>query len=229
MRKAIKVYICALWAINILIHLSCNRKIEYEFPDLDLYPIIQGKYRIYQVIDTTYTTQGSVAKFYYKKELTDSNEVDLKNRVISRLNIYRGHSLDSLTFSELWTQYKDASWAERIEGNTKYLVLKFPVRKNDSWNGNEFNNLGKENFMYLNIDTSVVINGVTYHNCVYVQQRWNNSSLLTEINTYEIYAKGIGKIKRYDSFKKYNLNPNGTRSLTTDSYFYEETLLEHNY
>lgn len=212
-----------------LLHLGCNRKIEYEFPDLNLYPIIQGKYRIYQVIDTTYTTQGSVPKFYYKKELTDSNEVDLKNRTISRLNILRGNSLDSLTFSELWTQYKDNAWAERIEGNTKYLVLKFPTRLNDSWNGNEFNNLGKENFVYLNIDTTVVVNGVTYPNCVYIQQRKNTTSLLTEINTYEIYAKGIGKIKRYDSFKKYNLNPNGTRSLTTDSYFYEETLLEHNY
>lgn len=215
--------------IILLLSVGCNRKIENEFPDLNLYPIIQGKYRIYQVIDTTYTTQGSVPKFYYKKEQTDSNEMDLKNRVISRLNIFRGNSLDSLTFSELWTQYKDASWAERIEGNTKILVLKFPVKKNHTWNGNEFNNMGKENFTYLNIDTTVVINGVTYPNCVFVQHRFNNNSLLTEINTYEIYAKGIGKIKRYDSFKKYNLNANGTRSLTTDSYFYEETLLEHNY
>jgi len=175
--------------------LACNRKIEYEFPDLNLYPIQKGKYRIYQVIDTTYTTQGSIPKFYYKKEETDSNETDLKNRTISRLNIYKGNHLDSLTFSELWTQYKDANWAERIEGNTKYLVL----------------------------------NNITYPHCVYVQQRLNNTSLLNEINTYEIYAPGIGKIKRYDNYKKYNLNPNGTRSLTTDSYFYEETLLEHNY
>jgi hypothetical protein len=209
--------------------LACNRKIEYEFPDLNLYPIQKGKYRIYQVIDTTYTTQGSIPKFYYKKEETDSNETDLKNRTISRLNIYKGNHLDSLTFSELWTQYKDAKWAERIEGNTKYLVLKFPVKLNDSWNGNEFNNNGIENFVYLNIDTTVTINNITYPHCVYVQQRLNNTSLLNEINTYEIYAPGIGKIKRYDNYKKYNLNPNGTRSLTTDSYFYEETLLEHNY
>lgn len=218
-----------IFVIIFILNLGCNRKIEYEFPDWDLYPIIQGKYRIYQVIDTTYTTQGSVPKFYYKKELTDSNEVDLKNRVISRLNIFRGNTLDSLTFSELWTQYRDGSWAERIEGNTKYLVLKFPVKKNVSWNGNEFNNQGNENFIYLNIDTTVVVNGITYPHCVYVQQRLNSNSLLTEIKTYEIYAKGIGKIKRYDNYKKYNLNPNGTRSLTTDSYFYEETLLEHNY
>jgi len=209
--------------------LACNRKIEYEFPDLNLYPIQKGKYRIYQVIDTTYTTQGSIPKFYYKKEETDSNETDLKNRTISRLNIYKGNHLDSLTFSELWTQYKDANWAERIEGNTKYLVLKFPVKLNDSWNGNEFNNSGIENFVYLNIDTTVTINNITYPHCVYVQQRLNNTSLLNEINTYEIYAPGIGKIKRYDNYKKYNLNPNGTRSLTTDSYFYEETLLDHNY
>jgi hypothetical protein len=209
--------------------LACNRKIEYEYPDLNLYPIQKGKYRIYQVIDTTYTTQGSIPKFYYKKEETDSNETDLKNRTISRLNIYKGNHLDSLTFSELWTQYKDANWAERIEGNTKYLVLKFPVKLNDSWNGNEFNNNGIENFVYLNIDTTVTINNITYPHCVYVQQRLNNTSLLNEINTYEIYAPGIGKIKRYDNYKKYNLNPNGTRSLTTDSYFYEETLLEHNY
>lgn len=224
-----KSFLWSLFALVFLLQISCNRKIDYEFPDLNLYPIIQGKYRIYQVVDTTYNTQGSIPKFYYKKELTDSNETDLKNRIISRLNIYLGNSLDSLTFSELWTQYLDGTWAERIEGNTKFLVLKFPVKLNDSWNGNEFNDLGKENFTYLNIDTTVIINGVTYPNCVFVQHRLNNSSLLTEINTYEIYARGIGKIKRYDNYKKYNLNSNGTRTLTTDSYFYEETLLEHNY
>jgi len=213
----------------IFFNIACNRKIEYEFPDLNLYPIIQGKYRIYQVKDTTYTTQGSVYKFYYKKEETDSNELDLKNRTISRLNIFISDSLNNWTFSELWTQYKDANWAERIEGNTKILVLKFPVKLNESWNGNEFNNKGKENFVYANIDTTVTINGVTYPNCVFIQQRLSNASLLSEINTYEIYAKGIGKIKRYDNYKKYNLNPNGTRSLTTESYFYEETLLLHNY
>lgn len=224
-----KLSLWSLFALIFLLSMGCNRKIEHEFPDLNLYPIIQGKYRIYQVVDTTYNTQGSIPKFYYKKELTDSNETDLKNRTISRLNIYLGNSLDSLTFSELWTQYLDGAWAERIEGNTKFLVLKFPVKLNDSWNGNEFNDLGKENFTYLNTDTTVIINGVTYPNCVFVQHRLNNSSLLTEINTYEIYARGIGKIKRYDNYKKYNLNSNGTRTLTTDSYFYEETLLEHNY
>ncbi len=215
--------------VILLLNMGCNRKIDYEFPDLNLYPIEQGKYRIYQVIDTTYTTQGSVPKMYFKKELTDSNETDLKNRIISRLNILKGNSLDSLTFSELWTQYKNGTWAERIEGNTKFLVLKFPVKKNETWNGNEMNNLGAENYTYLNIDTTVTINGITYNNCVFVLQRLNKNSLLSEIETYEIYARGIGKIKRYDNFKKYNINPNGTRSLTTDSYFYEETLLEHNY
>ncbi len=228
MKISLKVQF-SLWIIFCGVHLGCNRKIEYEFPDLNLYPIEQGKYRIYQVVDTTYTTQGAIPKFYYKKELTDTNETDLKNRIISRLNILKGNVLDSLTFYELWTQYRDANWAERIEGNTKFLVLKFPVKQNDMWNGNEMNNLGKEDYTYVNIDTTVIINGKTYPHCVFVQQRLNKNSLLTEVDTYEIYARGIGKIKRYDNYKKYNLNPNGTRTLTTDSYFYEETLLEHNY
>lgn len=224
-----RVLVYGLGLLGTYLLLSCNRNLEYEYPDLNLYPLIQGKFRIYEVKDTTYTTSGAVAKQYYKKELTDSNEVDLNNRPLSRLEIYRGNTLDSLTFSELWTQYVDANWAERIEGNTKYVVLMFPVKQGTTWDGNMFNNNGKENFVYKNLDTTVVVNGVEFKNCVYVQQRLSNSSLLTEINTYEIYARGIGKIKRYDSYKKYNLSPTGDRILTTDSYFYEEVLFMHNY
>jgi len=208
---------------------ACNRKLEYTYPDLNLYPIIDGKERVYQVHETTFTTIDTVFKSFRKKEFTQGIEQDLKNRTISRLEIYVDDSTGNFHFGQLWTQYRDASFAERIEGNTKYLVLKFPVERKNSWNGNEFNDLGSSYYTYRNVDTLIQLNGMTFANCVYVEQRKINNSLLSDVLSYEIYAPHIGKIKKYDQYYKYDLLPNGSRKLSTDSYVYEEILLSHTY
>jgi len=215
--------------VLLIILQSCNRTLEYTNPDLNLYPIVDGKERVYQVDETTFTTIDTVFKTYRKKEFTMGVEQDLKNRTVSKLEIYVDDSTGNFHFDQLWTQFRDASFAERIEGNTKFVVLKFPVELKSSWNGNEFNNNGSQYFTYRNLDTIVTLNGISFANCVYVEQRKVTNSLLSDVLSYEIYAPNIGKIKRYDKYYKYDLLPNGDRKLSTDSYVYEENLLSHTY
>jgi|AACY02.2.fsa_nt_gi hypothetical protein len=109
--------------------------------------------------------------------------------------------------------------------------MRFPLRASFTWNGNALNNLGEEQFRYLSIDSTLTLNGQTYNNCVVVEQRNSGSSLLTDIWTYEIFAPGIGKIKRYDRFLRWEFEQDsgGVRSriLDTDSYIYEENLLSY--
>lgn len=196
--------------------------------DQDLYPIIDSKYRIYEVIDSMYPTTGAVGKKYYKMELTNGQEIDLLNRTVSRLEVYTSDSLDGFAFSELWTQYKNNQFAERIEGNTKYLVLNFPVNSKRKWDGNQYNLRGVEFYKYQTLDTTLTLNGVIFPKSVVVLQAIDTTSIITRRYAWEVYTPGIGKTAKYDQYIKRIIT--GTNvEISSESYFHQETLVSHNY
>ncbi|MCS7075024.1 MAG: hypothetical protein NZ108_11200, partial [Bacteroidia bacterium] len=219
-----------LFVLSLLFLLACNRKLDLIEPK-DYYPIIDGKYRIYAVKDSNYITTGAVSRFYYQKELTNGTELDLMNRTVSKLEIQRSDSLSNFQFFQVWTQYKNREAAERIEGNTKYVVLRFPVFRGKTWDGNQYNNFGVMNYQYLSIDTTVTVGGKTYSNCVWVLRRQSDpDSRQYNFLSYEIYAPGIGKIKQYDRYIEYIIREGRPPQIDSDkSFHHEEELLEHNY
>ena len=161
----------------LFIGIACNRTLDIT-PDHveEVYPLIEGKERVYYVIDTTYSTTSSLgydARTYYKKERTEGTEEDLLGRTVSKLWIYTSpDSTDSLgnnwfywTYDDLWTQFIDERYAERTEGNTRYLVLAIPPVEGTGWNGNLFNQFEEQTYRYLTVDTTVVLNGTTYEHC----------------------------------------------------------------
>lgn len=222
---------------------GCNRTYDPTPEHLDnIYPVQEGKHRIYHVVDTVFETANSSlleANTYFKKEVTEGTETDLLGREVSKLWLYE--SPDTLgtmqqpqfdwTFTELWTQYLGEEFAERIEGNTRYLTMRVPPYPNSTWDGNLYNNLTAQTYQYINIDTTVEVNGTRYENCVFVlQQEYykpvQDSSFAIFIieHAYEIYAPGIGKIVRY--FKDFEMQ-SGT--IEPASRIYQETLVAHNY
>lgn len=208
--------------------MACNRKLEEENLDLNLYPIIDSKYRIYEVVDSMYPTTGVVGRKYYKMELTKGQEQDLLNRTVSRLEVYTSDSLSDFKFAELWTQYKDGQFAERIEGNTKYLVLNFPLNYKRKWDGNQYNLRGQEFYKYATLDTLLTLNGNIFPKSVMVLQALDTNSIITHRRAWEVYAPGIGKVIKYDQFLKRNIV--GTNvEISSESYFHQETLISHNY
>lgn len=218
---------------------ACNRTYD-PVPDYydNIYPVQDGKERIYHVIDTTYETNSAVydASSYYKRETTDGTEEDLLGRNVSKLWLYT--SPDTLnggldydwTFSELWTQYLDKQYAERIEGNQRILVMRIPPYLGSSWNGNLHNNLDVETYTYTNIDSTVTVNGMTFEHCVVVTQipyrkaGLKGSTYYHEEEAYEIYAPGIGKIIRY---RKFYEEQNGVP--VSESHIFHEILVSHNF
>ena len=228
---------------------ACSRTYDPTPDHVDeVFPIVDGKSRFYHVIDTSYASaQGMDARTYYKREMTDGTELDLENRETSKLWIHT--SVDTLgtpeapvyewRYADLWTQYYGEQYAERIEGNTRYLVLKLPPYPNSTWNGNLFNNNDDQTYEYVNLDTTVTLQGKTYEHCVYILQVPFRMPVTVNPgdppppfflieHAYEIYAPGIGKIKRYCKF--YEAQSNGA-STTIDplSKVFIEELIDHNY
>lgn len=218
---------------------GCDRKYD-PVPDHvhEVYPIVQGKHRIFHVIDTLYeTTVGPYeARTYFRKELTDGTEEDLLGRTVSKLwhyvspdTINGGLDYD-WTYRDLWTQFLDESYAERIEGNRRRLVLRMPPYIGTTWNGNLYNNLDAQTYKYVSIDTSVVVRGTTFDHCVMVLQvparvaGFKGSTYYREEYAYEIYAPYIGMIVRHEKFYE---EQNGIP--VKESIVLHEEMVSHNY
>jgi hypothetical protein len=232
-----------------MVFTACNREYNPVPPNaMEIFPLQDDKYRIYHVIDTIYASVTlEEARSYYKRELTQGTEKDLLGRDASVLWLHT--STDTLgtsatpiyqwDFFEVWTQYLSDTYAERIEGNTRKLVLRWPPYPNATWNGNLYNNLELQQYRYLNIDTTVVVRGVAYEHCVFVLQvpfrmpvekSPGNPAppfFLIE-HAYEIYAPKIGKIVGYYKFYEEQA-VGGHVQIDPESRIYHEELVSHNY
>lgn len=221
------------------IFFSCGEESVTATPfSEDIFPLIEGKFRTSNVVDTTFDVRGPVIDHYIKKELTGSTEVDLLGRTVYRLETFRAE-IDESGINEsdfqpdrVWTQYLDPDttgerFAERIEENVRILVLKLPIFPRIRWNGNLFNNLPAETFRYETLDSTVIINDMIFDNCVMVVQQADTNSFINYKFTYEIYAPNVGRIKRF-SRVIVNDGPNGEFNPDKSRIFIEE-IVDHNY
>lgn len=223
--------------------MGCNRTYDPVPEHVDrIFPLEEGQRKVFQVIDTAYrssVTDVAVDR-YFKRETYEGTENDLLNREVTRVRLDR--TPDDLTpgppydwsFHDLWTEYLGDDYAERIEGNTRYLVLRIPPLDGTTWDGNLFNGQDVQQYRYANTDTTVTVGDVTYEQCVVVIQvpyrKLGSSSSFVEIEeyTYEVYAPNIGKIMRYDKYleiQRDNTNDQGT--IQDRSHVHIETLVSH--
>lgn len=213
-----------------------------------IFPLTEGKSRIYHVTDTSYQSATLIdARTYYKRELNQGTETDLLDREVTKLWLYT--SPDTLgtvdspiynwDFLQLWTQYLGTEYGERIEGTTRRLVLRWPPYLGSTWNGNLYNNGEVQTYQYMNLDTTVVVRGKTYEHCVYVLQvpfrmpvvktpsNPNPPFFLIE-HAYEIYAPEVGKVVGYYKYYEEQVI-NGTPQIDPESRIYYEELVTHDY
>ena len=116
-----------------------------------------------------------------------------------------------------------------MEENTRYSVLKFPVYQGITWNGNQFNSLGFQEYHYANVDTTVMVNGRTFEHCVVVMEstQADSTSIINYRKAYTVYAPDIGKIKKY--VRVYVCDNSGANCFNPDkSYTHIEHLVDYN-
>ncbi len=202
----------------------------------NIFPLEKNRFRISLVIDTTFDVQGPVVDQYYKKEQTGDTLTDLLGRTVYKLETFRSELEDGLAFNfqpdRVWTQFLDTDsngnrFAERIEENKRFLVLKYPIFPRVRWNGNLFNNLPPETYRYQTIDTTVVVGNNTFNNCVLVVQQADTNNLISFKFAYEIFAPNIGRIKKFSKVL-INDGPNGEFNPDRSSIYIEE-IIDHNY
>ena len=179
-------------------------------------------------------SSGVEVRHYYKKEVVTGFETDLLGREVAIVDIFE--SPDSLRGAYDWVfirrdqQYLGSGYAEYIENNTRYLVLKLPGHPNSKWNGNLYNSLGQETWKYASIDTAITLDGTSYPNCLYVLQvpyrqpvEVRGQSYFLIEHAFEAYSSNVGKILKY---RKFFEEQGGVT--VPESFVYYEYLISHN-
>jgi len=175
---------------------GCKKDGDAVVVDLgyEYFPNRIGTYIIYEVDSTGYGINGEVNLQYEVKELLAEEFVDGENQLAVKVERYqRLDDGDAWVLSDVWTQKRTNSSAQRIEEDVRFIRLGFPVELDKTWNGNAYNTMQPWNYKITSVDVPLFYNGLTFEKTATVFQR-NNVNLIEEEIASEIYAKGVGMI-----------------------------------
>ncbi|MCC6251965.1 MAG: hypothetical protein IT238_05835 [Bacteroidia bacterium] len=178
---------------------SCRKEIEkIKVPDIgyDYFPSQKGHYVIYDVDSLFYndfTSTIDTFKFQVKEKITDTF-VDLENRITQRIErFYRENSNDNWVIKDVWYSNKTANTAERVEENMRFVKIVFPLKKDNQWNGNRYNNLGEQNYKLLKIHEFFSLGLLSFDSTITIRHA-ADSNLIEKNISYEIYARNVGLV-----------------------------------
>lgn len=182
----------------------CKKKTE-EAPDVgyDYAPVTIGKYVVYDVDSTIYSELGDTTYYKYRiKEKLEEELLDNEGRPAIKLVRYVKYyspsvSYDNMswTIKDVWTYTKTNTTLQVVEEDVRYVKLIFPVKEDATWNGNAQNTFGERNYLYKYFDRKETVNGTTFENVVYVEQKDDKSKNAIHREFFiEKFSKHIGLI-----------------------------------
>lgn len=194
---------------------SCGKHDAAEdFPAIgtEYYPLNIGRTWVYSIDSVAYDDNGPVQNidtFYYQyKEVIADTATDDMGRLYCIVNrFYRNNDSDTWHQSRNYTAQIADNKAQKVEENTRFVKLVFPLRARNSWNGNLFNGRGSQTYRVTEFQVPYSLDGQVY-NSVYIEQS-NINNFIEEIRRYERYAENIGMVNLlYDSL---NTQSSGTK------------------
>lgn len=193
---------------SILITLiSCKKKTDPPVEvGYDYAPTTIGKYVVYDVDSIVYDdfTHDTLEFKYRIKEKLAENITDNEGRPAIKLIRYikkynPNISYDNMNWviKDVWTYTKTNTTLEVVEEDVRFTKLSFPVNESATWNGNAQNTLGEREYKYNYIDKTESINGHSFDNVLYVEQKDDKGKNAIHREFYiEKYAKNVGLVYR---------------------------------
>lgn len=191
----------------------------------EYFPVVSGKFIDYQVMEITHDQNATVKSdtaIYQLRCLIGDTFTDNSGAIayeylrLSRLN----ESLD-WTQKDLWSIKVENNKAQLVDENQRVVKMVFPISKYTTWNANQFNTDAKLTCSYKNIHQALNINSFNLDSTVLVEQE-NTRNLLLFKRKYEVYAKGLGLVRKY--FKDLNINNFDTLNISSGKEIYMEMI-----
>lgn len=178
---------------------ACKKQQDTEIIyGYEYFPIQQGHYRIYDVLDIFHDIALEPAhdtSWYQIKELIDEELVDNEGDTIQKIKrFWRQNDTSVWVLQDIWTQKRTASTAEVVEENNRYIKMVFAIAYNRTWDGNALNNENRLEYYYENIYEPYSLPNFTFDSTVTVEKE-NFLSFIDFRRQYDVYARNVGKIK----------------------------------
>lgn len=205
LRKNKVTYIIAIVIIAFIGLWSCKKEVVAPVDvGYGYFPTNVGHWVLYDVDSTHYDSFAHTqSHFHYQiKELIQSTFADLSNRPTQRIERYETEDSVPSFLKNVWVSNLTSIDAEKVEENTRFIKLVFPVVSGQTWNGNAYNTLGEQDYQYGNVNVPYSLSGLSFDSTLNVIQDYD-SNLIRVINESEMYAKHVGLIyKRFRNVGK---------------------------
>lgn len=168
-----------------------------------------GNFVIYDVDSIFFNDfDSSVDTFQFQiKEKIESQFIDLEGDESFRIERFKKTS-DSTGFVlvDVWNSKLVTTNFQKVEENVRFIKLTFPIRMNNTWNGNIKNSLGEQSYEYTSIHQPDFIGGFNLDSVSTVLQ-FDDVNLITQNFFEEKYAANIGLVyKKELSRQRANLS-----------------------
>lgn len=190
-----------LYFVFILL-LGCSAETEtFEIEGLNFYPTDVGHFISYDVTETTYAlrTAPQITDYQVKERVVGVfKEAENGNPTIYKINRYqRKDASENWNLDEVWTFRKDNQRIIKTESGTPFVILTFPLRDGEIWNGNGFNNLGRQNYQMTDLQGVYAseIDNFVFENTLTVREA-QDSSAVEKNCSRAVYSENVGLVYR---------------------------------
>jgi len=181
----------------IFIFLSCKKddnKIIYGY---QCYPMEEGRYVIYDVVDIFHDVALVPAhdtSRYQIKEVIGAEEFDGEGEAFRKLyRYYRLNDTLTWTMKDVWTVKKTNRSLETLEENKRRISLAFSISYDQYWDYNALNEDDELEAYYDNIYMPLSLGNNSYDSTVIVEIE-SELTFVEYKRQYDIYATNIGRI-----------------------------------
>lgn len=184
-------------------------------------PTTIGTWAEYQVKEIFHTNTGAHDTIYYLIKEVVAEELEQNNFRFERFK--RTNNTEPWVIEDVWTRSINTTHFIQTEENIKFTKLIFPVKKDQNWNGNAFNNFDNLDYEYSNVHEAYSNHNLNFDSTVTVIQQ-DNVNAIEYQKANEIYAKNVGLIYKekidldINFFDKTDINEGSELEITLISY-----------
>ena len=178
---------------------NCNKpEIDIDYNDsygVEYFPLRIGDTLTYKIttINIDRPTKVFDTTVYYLKEVIESKFIDNENDTAYRIERYISPDNNYWKIHQVWSAKITDKYAVKVEENNRIIKLRFPIAKDNKWNGNLLNSIEDKTFKISNLYHKFNTSTYYFDNCLTVLQD-SLESIINKDYECEIYHFGIGLI-----------------------------------
>lgn len=201
-----KIYYYLLFILTALLF-SCKKNPAPEYHH-EYFGMEEGRFVVYDVVEIIHDDdiQQHDTAIYQLKTIWADIYIDNEGREAREFKRFvRPTENDSWVLQDIWIGIIDGIRAELVEENQRVVKLVFSPTQNKEWDANAYNLNSEQNCFYRDIHGDTIIDNTTFDPTLVVEQEQSNN-YIDSVHRYEMYAKNIGLIYKYERDLHYQSN-----------------------